>query len=171
MARRSRSGTVILESELIEAGQAIFRSSVADGYCLSTKTDRNVKISIEWPSFRSCAIESLTRLHAACNYRLIVQPSFNFLSAPFDCVYIFDIRTNHACPTVPPPQASTSVSPLGVFAIIGCVALVVYFLASCIYRRRVLHKVGWAQVPHIGAFSGIFSFIKVTWPRNPLTSF
>jgi cation-dependent mannose-6-phosphate receptor len=78
-----------------------------------------------------------------------------------DCVYVFDIRTSRACATVPPPQASSSVSPLGVFVIIGGVALVVYFLAGCIYRRRVLHKVGWAQVPHIDSLSGIFSFIKV----------
>ena len=76
-------------------------------------------------------------------------------------MYIFDIRTTRACATIPPPQASSSVSPLGVFAIIGGVALIVYFVASCIYRRRVLHKVGWAQVPHIGALGGIFSFIKV----------
>jgi cation-dependent mannose-6-phosphate receptor len=81
------------------------------------------------------------------------------------CVYIFDIRTSRACPTVSPPQASSSVSPLGVFAIIGGVALVVYFLASCIYRRRVLHKVGWAQVPHVDAFAGVFSFLKVN-PRR-----
>jgi len=78
-----------------------------------------------------------------------------------DCVYIFDVRTSRACATVSPPQASSSVSPLGVFAIIGGVAFVVYFLASCIYRRRVLHKVGWAQVPHINSLTGIFSFIMV----------
>lgn len=78
-----------------------------------------------------------------------------------DCVYIFDIRTSRACATVTLPQASSSVSPFGVFIIIGGVALVVYFLAGCIYRRRVLHKVGWAQVPHIDSLSGIFSFIKV----------
>src|SRR5262249_21050044 len=76
----------------------------------------------------------------------------------------FDVRTSRACATIPPPQASSSVSPLGVFAIIGGVAVVVYFLAGCIYRRKVLHKVGWAQIPHIESLSGIFSFIKVLLP-------
>ena len=85
-----------------------------------------------------------------------------------DCVYIFDIRTSRACATVSPPQASSSVSPLGVFAIIGGVAFVVYFFAGCIYRRRVLHKVGWQQVPHIDGITAIFSFIKVLSPLEPL---
>jgi len=123
---------------------------------------RGRRLLLEYKDGSKCGdnLYRTTVLSFLCDRELEVTPSLNFLSAPLDCVYIFDIRTSHACPTVPPPQASSSVSPLGVFCIIGGVAFVVYFLASCIYRRQVLHKVGWSQVPHVESFAGIFSFIK-----------
>ena len=49
------------------------------------------------------------------------------------------------------------------FAIIGVIAILVYFLGGVFYQRNVAHARGWRQLPNYSMWAGIGSFIKVSW--------
>jgi len=52
------------------------------------------------------------------------------------------------------------VGPGAVFAIIGVIAILVYFLGGVFYQRNVAHARGWRQLPNYSFWSGIGNFIK-----------
>lgn len=54
------------------------------------------------------------------------------------------------------------VGPAAVFAIIGVIAILVYFLGGVFYQRNVAHARGWRQLPNYSMWAGIGSFIKVS---------
>jgi cation-dependent mannose-6-phosphate receptor len=54
------------------------------------------------------------------------------------------------------------VGPGAVFAIIGVIAILVYFLGGVFYQRNVAHARGWRQLPNYSFWSGIGNFIKVS---------
>lgn len=79
---------------------------------------------------------------------------------PDECSYHFEVLSKAACITAEP--AKQSVGPGAVFAIIGAIAILVYFLGGIFYQRNVAHARGWRQLPNYSMWAGIGSFIKVS---------
>jgi cation-dependent mannose-6-phosphate receptor len=79
---------------------------------------------------------------------------------PDECAYTFEVLSKDACTTAEP--AKQGVGPAAVFAIIGVIAILVYFLGGVFYQRNVAHARGWRQLPNYSFWAGIGSFIKVS---------
>lgn len=79
---------------------------------------------------------------------------------PDECAYSFEVLSKDACTTAEP--AKQGVGPAAVFAIIGVIAILVYFLGGVFYQRNVAHARGWRQLPNYSMWAGIGSFIKVS---------
>lgn len=79
---------------------------------------------------------------------------------PDECAYFFEIRSTHACGGAEPTKQG--VGPGAVFAIIGAIAILVYFLGGVFYQRNVAHARGWRQLPNYSMWAGIGNFIKVS---------
>jgi cation-dependent mannose-6-phosphate receptor len=79
---------------------------------------------------------------------------------PDECSYHFEVLSKAACITAEP--AKQTVGPGAVFAIIGVIAILVYFLGGVFYQRNVAHARGWRQLPNYSMWAGIGSFIKVS---------
>lgn len=82
---------------------------------------------------------------------------------PDECAYFFEILSPAACGGSVPTQKG--VGPAAVFAIIGLIAILVYFLGGVVYQRNVAHARGWRQLPNYSMWAGIGSFIKVGRPK------
>jgi len=90
---------------------------------------------------------------------LATQASATFVGTdPDECSYHFEVLSRAACITAEP--AKQSVGPGAVFAIIGVIAIMVYFLGGVFYQRNVAHARGWRQLPNYSMWAGIGSFIK-----------
>lgn len=79
---------------------------------------------------------------------------------PDECSYHFEVLSAAACVTAEP--AKQTVGPGAVFAIIGAIAIIVYFLGGVFYQRNVAHARGWRQLPNYSMWAGIGSFVKVS---------
>jgi cation-dependent mannose-6-phosphate receptor len=79
---------------------------------------------------------------------------------PDECAYFFEILSPVACGGATP--AKEGLGPATVFAIIGAIAILVYFLGGVVYQRNVAHARGWRQLPNFSMWSGIWSFITVS---------
>jgi cation-dependent mannose-6-phosphate receptor len=79
---------------------------------------------------------------------------------PDECAYFFEVLSPAACGGSRP--AKEGVGPTAVFAIIGAIAILVYFLGGVFYQRNVAHARGWRQLPNFTMWSGIWNFIKVS---------
>ncbi|KAI9645790.1 Cation-independent mannose-6-phosphate receptor CI-MPR [Ciborinia camelliae] len=77
---------------------------------------------------------------------------------PEECAYFFEVRSQAACGGSEP--AKQTVGPGAVFAIIGVIAIMVYFLGGVFYQRNVAHARGWRQLPNYSFWAGIGNFIK-----------
>ncbi len=92
---------------------------------------------------------------------LATQATASFVGVdPDECSYHFEVLSKAACVTAEP--AKQSVGPGAVFAIIGVIAILVYFLGGVFYQRNVAHARGWRQLPNYSMWAGIGSFIKVS---------
>ncbi|KAH8815726.1 mannose-6-phosphate receptor binding domain-containing protein [Xylogone sp. PMI_703] len=90
---------------------------------------------------------------------LVTQPSVSFVDkSPDDCAYFFEIRSYEACGGTEP--AKDGVGPGAVFAIIGVIAILVYFLGGVFYQRNVAHARGMRQLPNYTMWAGIGNLIK-----------
>lgn len=78
---------------------------------------------------------------------------------PYECAYHFEVLSPAACGGSEP--AKQGVGPAAVFAIIGVIAILVYFLGGVFYQRNVAHARGWRQLPNYSFWAGIGSFVKV----------
>jgi cation-dependent mannose-6-phosphate receptor len=95
---------------------------------------------------------------------LATTASATFVSVdPDECAYSFEILSVAACVGAEP--AKQGVGPGAVFAIIGVIAILVYFLGGVFYQRNVAHARGWRQLPNYSMWAGIGSFIKVSGQR------
>ncbi|RFU26819.1 hypothetical protein B7463_g9520, partial [Scytalidium lignicola] len=93
---------------------------------------------------------------------LVTQPSVSFVDkSPDDCAYFFEVRSYEACGGTEPTKEG--VGPGAVFAIIGGIAILVYFLGGVFYQRNVAHARGLRQLPNYSMWAGIGNFIKVCW--------
>ncbi|KAG9244126.1 mannose-6-phosphate receptor binding domain-containing protein [Calycina marina] len=79
---------------------------------------------------------------------------------PDECAYSFEVLSTAACVAAQPAQQG--VGPAAVFAIIGVIAILVYFLGGVFYQRNVAHARGWRQLPNYSMWAGIGSFIKAS---------
>ncbi|KAF7930211.1 hypothetical protein EAE99_004404 [Botrytis elliptica] len=77
---------------------------------------------------------------------------------PEECAYFFEVRSQAACGGSEP--AKQTVGPGAVFAIIGVIAILVYFLGGVFYQRNVAHARGWRQLPNYSFWASIGDFIK-----------
>ncbi|TKX23570.1 hypothetical protein C1H76_4082 [Elsinoe australis] len=84
--------------------------------------------------------------------------SVSFVASPDSCTYFFEARTPAACGGV--EVAQQTLSPGGVFVVIGFVAILVYVVGGCFYQRTVMHQRGWRQLPNYSLWAGIFGFFK-----------
>jgi cation-dependent mannose-6-phosphate receptor len=92
---------------------------------------------------------------------LATTASATFVSVdPDECAYSFEVLSVAACVGAEP--AKQGVGPAAVFAIIGVIAILVYFLGGVFYQRNVAHARGWRQLPNYSMWAGIGSFIKVS---------
>jgi len=90
---------------------------------------------------------------------LATQPSLTFVGAsPDECSYHFEVLSKNAC--IGSEPAKQGVGPGAVFAIIGVIAILVYFLGGVFYQRNVAHARGWRQLPNYSMWAGIGSFVK-----------
>ncbi|TVY18053.1 putative mannose 6-phosphate receptor-like protein [Lachnellula arida] len=90
---------------------------------------------------------------------LATQPSLTFVGAsPDECSYHFEVLSKNAC--IGSEPAKQGVGPAAVFAIIGAIAILVYFLGGVFYQRNVAHARGWRQLPNYSMWAGIGSFVK-----------
>lgn len=83
---------------------------------------------------------------------------------PDECAYNFEVLSIAACVGAEP--AKQGVGPAAVFAIIGVIAILVYFLGGVFYQRNVAHARGWRQLPNYSMWAGIGSFIQVSGQRS-----
>jgi len=96
---------------------------------------------------------------------LATTASATFVSVdPDECAYSFEVLSKSACVGAEP--AKQGVGPAAVFAIIGVIAILVYFLGGVFYQRNVAHARGWRQLPNYSFWAGIGSFIKVSGQKN-----
>jgi cation-dependent mannose-6-phosphate receptor len=79
---------------------------------------------------------------------------------PDECAYFFEILSPAACGGAAP--AKEGLGPAAVFAIIGAIAILVYFLGGVVYQRNVAHARGWRQLPNFTMWAGIWNFITVS---------
>ena len=92
---------------------------------------------------------------------LATTASATFVSVdPDECAYNFEVLSKDACTQAQP--AKQGAGPAAVFAIIGAIAILVYFLGGVFYQRNVAHARGWRQLPNYSMWAGIGSFIKVS---------
>lgn len=85
--------------------------------------------------------------------------TLSFVASPDECTYIFEARSNAACPSI--EVAKQTLSPSGVFGVILMIAIIVYVVGGCVYSRMVLNQRGWSQLPNYSLWAGIFGFFKV----------
>jgi cation-dependent mannose-6-phosphate receptor len=79
---------------------------------------------------------------------------------PDECAYFFEVLSPTACGGAAP--AKEGLGPASVFAIIGVIAVLVYFLGGVVYQRNVAHARGWRQLPNFTMWAGIWNFITVS---------
>ena len=92
---------------------------------------------------------------------LAQQLTLNFVGAsPDECTYMFEARSSAACAGI--EVAKQTLSPSGVFLVIGVIAVLVYLVGGCVYSRVVLQQRGWRQLPNYTLWAGIFGFFRVS---------
>ncbi|PNS20162.1 hypothetical protein CAC42_5612 [Sphaceloma murrayae] len=84
--------------------------------------------------------------------------SISFVASPDSCTYFFEARTPAACGGV--ETAQQTLSPGGVFTVIGFIAILVYLVGGCVYQRTVMHQRGWRQLPNYSLWAGIGGFFR-----------
>lgn len=96
-----------------------------------------------------------------CEKDPLVATSASYVGTdPEECAYFFEVRSQAACGGSEP--AKQTVGPGAVFAIIGVIAILVYFIGGVFYQRNVAHARGWRQLPNYSFWAGIGNFIKVS---------
>ncbi|EPX75147.1 cation dependent mannose-6-phosphate cargo receptor [Schizosaccharomyces octosporus yFS286] len=92
----------------------------------------------------------------SCNRDPYASSSISYIASVFDCVYFFEWKTIHACPTV---KKETTLSPLSVFLIFCTVAFLAYFVGGCAYNRIIFNARGLRQIPNYDLWNSMCSFI------------
>ncbi|KAK6605861.1 hypothetical protein H4I95_05667 [Botrytis cinerea] len=116
------------------------------------------KYSVGWDDDKSIRRKSsIISFH--CEKDPLATASASYVGTdPEECAYFFEVRSQAACGGSEP--AKQTVGPGAVFAIIGVIAILVYFLGGVFYQRNVAHARGWRQLPNYSFWASIGDFIK-----------
>ncbi|CDK25847.1 unnamed protein product [Kuraishia capsulata CBS 1993] len=108
-------------------------------------------------------IRRSTLLSFTCDREIMAKAQISFVGALHDCDYFFDVRTIHACATA---AKKDDLAIIWIFLLIFLAALGVYCSGGMIYKRIVLNRRGWKQLPSYGimhkvksVFTGQVSYI------------
>ncbi|ODV93691.1 hypothetical protein PACTADRAFT_46176 [Pachysolen tannophilus NRRL Y-2460] len=85
-----------------------------------------------------------TILSFTCDRELMAKAQISFVGVLHDCDYFFEVRTVHACPTA---AKSDNLALVWIFLIIFLAALMVYCGAGTLYKKAILGRRGWRQLP------------------------
>lgn len=99
-------------------------------------------------------------LSFTCDKEIIQPAQVSFIGALHDCDYFFEVRTIHACPKA---HQEESTSVIWIFIFIVLAAVLVYTSAGFLYKRIILNRRGWSQVP-------AYNSNKSTTNNNPTVS-
>jgi len=164
-----------VSSELKLRGRRIVLQYTNGSPCGKTEKKRMVRSDGRmWDDdFQDTAPKAYTagsrRKSAVISFHCDRDPMANTASATFvavdpdECSYSFEVLSPAACSAAQPTQQG--VGPAAVFAIIGIIAILVYFLGGVFYQRNVAHARGWRQLPNYTMWAGIGSFIKASGPQ------
>ncbi|KAH3683129.1 hypothetical protein WICPIJ_005912 [Wickerhamomyces pijperi] len=83
-------------------------------------------------------------LQFTCDKEISQPAQVSFIGALHDCDYFFEVRTIHACPKA---HKQESISVIWIFLFIVLAAVLVYTSAGFLYKRIILNRRGWSQLP------------------------
>lgn len=85
-----------------------------------------------------------TILSFQCDREILAKAQVSFVGVLHDCDYFFEVRTVHACATA---HKSDDLAVIWIFLFIFLAALFVYCSGGFLYKRIVLNRRGWRQLP------------------------
>lgn len=88
-----------------------------------------------------------TILSFSCDREILSKAAVSFVGVLHDCDYFFEVRTVHACPTA---QKADNLALIWIFLFIFLAAFLVYSSGGFLYKRIVLNRRGWSQIPSYG---------------------
>jgi cation-dependent mannose-6-phosphate receptor len=113
----------------------------------STPVFRGKKLTLTYTDGSYCPNKidkKSTILSFTCDREILQKASVSFVGALHDCDYFFEVRTVHACPTA---QKADNLAVIWIFLFILLAALFVYCCGGFLYKRIVLNRRGWKQIP------------------------
>jgi cation-dependent mannose-6-phosphate receptor len=142
-----RNGAVLNSSEVggyytDEEGQ---RFSI--GNFNSTPVFRGKKLTLTYHNGSYCPNgidRKSTILSFTCDREILQKAQVSFVGVLHDCDYFFDVRTVDACPTA---HKDEGLGVIWIFVFILLAALFVYTSGGFLYKRIVLNRRGWRQLP------------------------
>ena len=165
------TGTRQLSTTLTLRGRRLVLQYTHGSPCGKEEKKRRARDAGTWDDeFADKEVEAYTkngsrRKSALISFHCDKDPLATTASATFvgvdpdECAYSFEVLSRAACVAAQP--AKQGVGPAAVFAIIGIIAILVYFLGGVFYQRNVAHARGWKQLPNYSMWAGIGSFIQV----------
>lgn len=113
----------------------------------STPIFRGKKLTLTYEGGSYCPNKvdrKSTILSFTCDREILQKASISFVGVLHDCDYFFEVRTVHACPTA---QKEDNLAVIWIFLFILLAALFVYCSGGFLYKRIVLNRRGWKQIP------------------------
>ncbi|EPY49493.1 cation dependent mannose-6-phosphate cargo receptor [Schizosaccharomyces cryophilus OY26] len=121
---------------------------------------RGKKLIMELENGSRCPTSDDLRMRSiisfSCNRDPYASSSISYVANVLDCVFFFEWKTIHACPTV---KKEATLSPLSVFLIFCTVAFLAYFVGGCMYNRAIFNARGLRQIPNYELWHSMFSLI------------
>lgn len=113
----------------------------------STPVFRGKKLTLQYNNGSYCPNgidRKSTILSFACDRETQQKASISFVGVLHDCDYFFEVRTVHACPTA---HKDEGLGVIWIFFFIFLAAVFVYTSGGFLYKRIVLNRRGWRQLP------------------------
>lgn len=113
----------------------------------STPVFRGKKLTLTYHNGSYCPNgidRKSTVLSFTCDRAILQEAQISFVGVLHDCDYFFDVRTVHACPTA---HKDEGLGVIWIFVVIVLAALFVYTSGGFLYKRFVVNRRGWRQLP------------------------
>lgn len=126
----------------------------------STPIFRGKKLTLQYNDGSFCpngVDRKSTILSFTCDKEILQKAQISFVGALHDCDYFFEVRTVHACATA---QKADNLAVIWIFFFILLAALFVYCSGGFLYKRIVLNRRGWRQLPNYSLGSKMSSAIS-----------
>ncbi|KAH3678514.1 hypothetical protein WICMUC_001531 [Wickerhamomyces mucosus] len=98
-----------------------------------------------------------TLLSFTCDKEILQKAQVSFVGVLHDCDYFFEVRTVHACPTA---RQDDNRAVIWIFVFILLAALFVYSSGGFLYKRIILNRRGWRQLPSYGLGNKVSSALN-----------